>query len=97
MVGAAPPPQSDTQYEFELTETLEGKFKKLRKKNSALLGACRKKMLEIILTPYHYKHLKYENRFGVHVGGSFVLTYKVFEERRLVLFLDLEHHDKAYL
>lgn len=84
-------------YEFELTETLERKLKKMQKKNNVLLSACRKKILEIINNPYHYKHLKYEDRFRVHVGGSFVLTYRVFEEKKLVLFLDVEHHDKAYL
>lgn len=84
-------------YEFELTETLENKFRKLEKKNKVLLLACRKKILEIIQNPYHYKHLKYEDRFRVHVGGSFVMTYRIFEDKKLVLFLDIEHHDKAYL
>ncbi len=83
-------------YEFELTETLERKFKKLQTRDKVLLIACRKKIIEIIQNPYHYKHLKYENRLRVHVGGSFVLTYRVFEEKELILFLDLEHHDKAY-
>ncbi len=84
-------------YEFELTETLEGKFRKFEKKNRVLLMACRKKILEIIQNPYHYKHLKYEDRFRVHVGGSFVMTYRILEGKKLVLFLDIEHHDKAYL
>jgi len=84
-------------YEFELTETIESKFRKFEKKNRILLIACRKKILEIIQNPYHYKHLKYEDRFRVHVGGSFVMTYRVFEDKKMVLFLDIEHHDKAYL
>ncbi|MCZ7398046.1 MAG: type II toxin-antitoxin system RelE/ParE family toxin [Candidatus Methanoperedens sp.] len=84
-------------YELELTETLEQKLKKLQKKNKVLLIACRKKISEIINNPYHYKHLRYEDRFRVHVGGSFVLTYRIFEDNKLVLFLDIEHHDKAYL
>ena len=84
------------QYDFELTETLEYKLKKLQTRNKVLLIACRKKIYEIIQNPYHYKHLKYEDRLRVHVGGSFVLTYRIFEEKKLVLFLDLEHHDTAY-
>lgn len=83
-------------YDFELTETLENKLKKLQTKNKVLLIACRKKIYEIIQNPYHYKHLKYEDRLRVHVGGSFVLTYRIFEDDKLVLFLDIEHHDKAY-
>ena len=88
---------SSALYEFEITETLDRKLKKLQKKNKSLLVACRKKIGEIILNPHHYKHLRYEDRFRVHVGGSFVLTYRVFEEEKLVLFLDIIHHDKAYL
>ncbi|MEA3295435.1 MAG: type II toxin-antitoxin system RelE/ParE family toxin [Euryarchaeota archaeon] len=84
-------------YEFEVTETLIRKFKKLQKKDKVLFLACRKKISEIIQNPLHYKHLKYEDRFRVHVGGSFVLTYRVFEEEKLILFLDIEHHDKVYL
>lgn len=84
-------------YEFELTETIEGKFRKLEKKNKVLLLICRKKILEIIQNPYRYKHLKYEDRFRVHVGGSFVMTYRVLEDKKTVLFLDIEHHDNAYL
>ena len=84
-------------YEFEITDTLTRKFKKLQKKDKKLFMSCRKKISEIIQNPLHYKHLKYENRFRVHVGGSFVLTYRVFEDDELVLFLDIEHHDKVYL
>ena len=84
-------------YEFELTETLDGKFRKLEKKNKVLFMACRKKMQEIIQNPYHYKHLKYVDKFRVHVGNSFVIVYRIFEHRKLVVFLDIEHHDKAYL
>jgi mRNA-degrading endonuclease RelE of RelBE toxin-antitoxin system len=84
-------------YNFELTETLERKLKKLNHKNRILFTSCRKKISEIIENPYHYKHLKYDDRFRVHVGGSFVLTYRVFEENKLILFIDIEHHDKAYL
>ena len=50
-------------YEFELTETLDDKFRKLEKKNKVLLMVCRKKMQEIIQNPYHYKHLKYVDKF----------------------------------
>ena len=83
-------------YEFELTETLDDKFKKLEKRNKVLFMTCRKKIMEIVQNPYHYKHLMHVNEFRVHVGGSFVLTYRVFEDRKLVVFLDIEHHDKAY-
>lgn len=84
-------------YKFELTETLDRKFKKLKKKKPVLFSSCRKKIIEIIQNPNHYKHLKYENRFRVHVGHSFILTYKINENKHLIEFLDIEHHDYAYL
>lgn len=84
-------------YEFEVTENLIRKLKKVQKKDKVLFAAIRKKISEIIENPLHYKHLKYEDRFRVHVGGSFVLTYRVFEAEKMVLFLDIEHHDKVYL
>ncbi len=103
-------------YEFELTETLDDKFKKLEKRNKVLFMACRKKIMglskiHIIFKvstlkslkfaqdakEFHdYKHLMHMDNFRVHVGGSFVITYRVFENKKLVVFLDLEHHDKAY-
>ncbi|MFH1127076.1 MAG: type II toxin-antitoxin system RelE/ParE family toxin [archaeon] len=84
-------------YEFEITETLDRKFKKIKKKNPVLFSTCRKKIIEIIENPHHYKHLKYENRFRVHVGGSYVMTYRIHENRQVVEFLDIEHHDYAYM
>lgn len=83
-------------YEFEITATLERKLKKLQKKDKQLLLECRKKIYAIIQDPHHYKHLKYEDRYRVHVGGSFVLTYRVFENEKIIVFLDLAHHDDAY-
>jgi mRNA-degrading endonuclease RelE of RelBE toxin-antitoxin system len=83
-------------YRIDISETLERKLKKLRKKNNTLFMACRKKISEIVENPRHYKHLKYEDRFRVHVGGSFVMTFRVFEKEKAILFLDVEHHDRAY-
>ena len=58
--------------------------------------ACRKKISEIVKNPKRYKHLKYEDRFRVHVGGSFVMTFMVIEDDKAMLFLDIEHHDRVY-
>ncbi len=84
-------------YRIDISETLERKLKKLRKKDNTLFMACRKKINGIIENPHRYKHLKYEDRFRVHVGGSFVMTFRIFEKDRTVLFLDIEHHDRAYM
>lgn len=73
-------------YEFELTETLDDEFRKLERKNKVLLIACRKKIMEIIQNPYHYKHLMHMDKFRVHIGGSFVMTYCVFEDKNWLYF-----------
>lgn len=83
-------------YEFGLSKTLERKLKKFRKKNKKLFLACRKKIIEIIENPTTYKHLHHDVRYRVHVGGSFVLSYRINEKEKLVFFIDVEHHDKAY-
>jgi mRNA-degrading endonuclease RelE of RelBE toxin-antitoxin system len=59
------------------------------KKDRQLFSDCRRKISEVIENPHRYKHLKYEDRFRVHVGGSFVLTYRIIEDRKTILFLDL--------
>ena len=83
-------------YQFDLSETLERKLKKFQKKNKTLFIACRKKIIEIVENPQSYKHLRHDVRYRVHVGGSFVLTYRINEKEKLVFFIDVEHHDKAY-
>jgi mRNA-degrading endonuclease RelE of RelBE toxin-antitoxin system len=50
------------------------------KKDRQLFSDCRRKISEVVENPHRYKHLKYEDRFRVHVGGSFVLTYRIIED-----------------
>ena len=56
------------------------------------------KIEEITVNPYHYKPLRAEmkGQRRVHLNNHFVLTFTIDEENKKVLFLDYEHHDKAY-
>ena len=77
--------------------SLEKKLFKIKKKNPKQAIRIRNKIAEIIENPYHYKPLssKLKNRWRVHFG-SYVLTFKVYEEEKVVKFIDYEHHDKIY-
>jgi YafQ family addiction module toxin component len=86
-------------YSFEIKPELKKKLDKLQKKDIIQLKAIRNKIAEVILNPDHYKNLKYglKKYKSVHVVKSFVLTFHVSEQDKVVEFVDYDHHDKIYL
>ena len=85
-------------YSLEVAEELNKLFAKLAKKDKKTFEAINKKVNEILENPYHYKPLKapLQNKRRVHISSSFVLIFKINEERKAVQLLEFEHHDKAY-
>ena len=85
-------------YSLEIAENLNKIFEKLAKKDKITFQAINKKVSEVLKNPYHYKPLRapMQNKRRVHISGSFVLIFKVDEERKAVQLLEFEHHDKAY-
>jgi YafQ family addiction module toxin component len=85
-------------YKLAIKESLDRKFKKLRKKDKELLHLIHKKVQNILEDPYRFKPLKkpLQNMRRVHVGGSFVLVYKVDEKDKIVTLFDFDHHDNIY-
>ncbi len=85
-------------YALEVAENLNKIFGKLAKKDRTAFQAINKKVSEILENPSHYKPLRapMQNKRRVHISGSFVLIFKVDEERKVVQILEFEHHDKAY-
>ena len=85
-------------YSLEIAEELTKLFSKLAKKDKITFEAINKKVNEILENPYHYKPLKapLQNKRRVHISSSFVLIFKINEERKAVQLLEFEHHDKAY-
>lgn len=85
-------------YSLEVAEDLNRAFGKLAKKDKATIQAINKKVAEILNNPYHYKPLRapLQNKRRVHISGSFVLIFKIDEERKVVQLLEFEHHDNAY-
>jgi YafQ family addiction module toxin component len=73
------------------------KMRKLQKKDRPRLERLLKKMDEILENPHHYKQLGnvFKGSQRVHLD-PFVLTFEVNEERKIVRFLDFDHHDRIY-
>ena len=71
---------------------------KLCRKNPVLKKALTRKVNEIILNPHRYKHLKHSlsGRQRVHILKNFVLSFRIDETNKTVIFLKFGHHDKAY-
>ena len=85
-------------FELEATELVNRKFLKISKKNRGLLEIISKKVKQILENPYHFKPLRgsMHGERRVHIDGSFVLTYEVDEQRKVVKLLDFDLHDKVY-
>lgn len=84
-------------YFAEHSDTFAKRMKKLAKKDHLRFERLEKKMDEIVQDPHHYKTL------GNILAGvqrlhldPFILTFRVDEERKALVFLEFEHHDKAY-
>ena len=82
-------------YTVEFSDEFERAIKKLKKKDKVLFEQIKKKLIELVKNPEHFKPLG-----NVSAGyrrihfGSFVLIYKVEGEKIKVISLD--HHDGAY-
>ncbi|MDD4983738.1 MAG: type II toxin-antitoxin system RelE/ParE family toxin [Candidatus ainarchaeum sp.] len=85
-------------YALEIPEHLDKVFSKLAKKDKKQLKIIRKKVDEILEAPNHYKPLKGDmhGTRRVHICKSFVLTYEIDENTKVVRLLDYEHHDNIY-
>jgi YafQ family addiction module toxin component len=85
-------------YKLAIKESLDKKFKKLRKKDREMLQLIDKKVQDILDNPHRFKPLRkpLQNNRRVHIAGSFVLVYEIDDEENLVTLLDFDHHDNVY-
>ena len=82
-------------YVIEFSEDFKNSFKRLKKKDKVMFERIRKKLLEIVKHPEHYKPLKNVMAGYVRVHfGSFVLVYRIEDD--VVKIICIDHHDKAY-
>ena len=89
-------------FNFDLSDELKFKIRKLAKKDRKRVEIINKKIKEVINSDLesikHYKNLKYDMKEfkRVDIDSSFVLTFKVDLQNKFILFVDLDHHDNIY-
>jgi len=85
-------------YKLIIDKKIDKKFAKLAKKDKKQLEIINRKIEEILENPHRFKSLT-ANMVGikrVHIR-SFVLTYEILEDGKIVKLLDYAHHKKIYL
>jgi len=89
-------------FDFNISDELRLKLRKLVKKDKKKVQIINKKIKEVINKDLdsinHYKNLKYDLKEfkRVHIDKHFVLTFKVDYENNFILFVDFDHHDNVY-
>ena len=85
-------------YLLDISEKAEKIFSKLKNKNIKQMKIINKKIIQIRSNPYHFKPLRGDMHGArrVHIDKSFVLTYEIDEEKKLIRLLDFDHHDRIY-
>ena len=86
------------KYGLKISDKLDRIFGKLLKKDRKQLEFIHKKVEEIRENPHHYKPLRGDMSGirEVHINKSFVLTYEIDEQSKVVKLLDYDHHDKIF-
>lgn len=85
-------------FTYELKEKLAKKLKKIARKDPVLYSEIAKKILQIAKNPEFGKPLRnvLKGKRRVHIG-SFVLMYEIIENEGKIIFLEIGHHDEAYI
>lgn len=89
-------------FKYDFSDELEEVLTKLYKKDKKRYEAILKKAEEIAsrdeTTIDFYKNTKYDLKEfkRVHIDKSFVLLFKVFKEKKFILFDKFGHHDEIY-
>ena len=89
-------------FNFDLSDDLKLKIRKLVNKDKKRVEIINKKIKEIINNDAssiaRYKNLRYDLKEfkRVHIDNHFVLTFKVDINNNFILFVDLDHHDNIY-
>ncbi len=89
-------------FNFDLSDELKIKIRKLSKKDPKKVEIINKKIKEIINndkeTIGRYKNLRYDlKQFKrTHIDKHFVLGFKTDIEKNFILFTDFDHRDNIY-
>ena len=89
-------------FDFDLTDELKLKIRKLLRKDRKEVEIINRKIKEIINsdsnTIERYKNLRYDLKVykRVHIDKHFVLTFRVDKSNNFILFIDFDHYDNIY-
>ena len=89
-------------FSFTISKRLSKKIAKLEKKDKVLARIFKRKILEVIRhdekTINTYKNLKKPmNEFKrIHLTDNMILLFKVYPERKYIIFADISHRKKVY-
>jgi mRNA interferase RelE/StbE/toxin YoeB len=89
-------------FNFNLSDELKLKIKRLLKKDKKKVEIINKKIKEVIdnnsESINRYKNLRYNLKEfkRVHIDKHFVLTFKVNYTANFILFVDFDHHSRIY-
>jgi len=86
------------EYTLDISDELDKKLSKMRKKSKKQLDIIDKKVQQILKNPYHFKPLRGDMHGArrVHIDKSFVLIYEIDEKGKVIRLLDYDHHDAIY-
>ncbi len=84
-------------YIYEFTEKISKKLGKIAKKDPSTYIEISKKILQVAENPSLGKPLRniLKSKRRVHIG-SFVLIYKIIENEKKIVFIEISHHDEVY-
>jgi len=87
----------ENPYDIKIDPKLEELMGKIKRKDKSLHERVMKKILKLAENPKQGKPLRniLKGRWRVQIG-PFVLVYTIDENQHKVVFLEFEHHDKAY-
>ena len=82
---------------MDQSESFLKTIKKLRKTDPQMYDRVKKKMIEVLDNPEHFKPLsKVLKKYRRDHIGAFVIAFRIIEENKKVKFVDYDHHDKIY-
>jgi len=86
-------------YSLEIKPDLDRQLAKLFRKNRKQHEIIMRKVDEILKNPQHYKNLRapLQHWKEVHIDKSFVLTFSVDENTKIVTLEDFDHHDRIFM
>jgi len=89
-------------FEFDYSDKLRAIVAKLRQRDPKRSTILQNKIVQIVqsdeVTIEHYKNLRspLQHLKRVHIDSNFVLTFRYDKAKKLILFVNFDHHDHIY-